>query len=986
MKSPRTLALCLSVLSLVALMLGWPPAARALQVPGAPGRFSGLAIPDPSEAVSPEIVPLGNVGVPASIRSGWGASKDLDGPGWDIYLDARSGAPILVQGQGIPLIPGSGNTLVSAQPVTLDSLAALLRGFVARNAALLLADGKELALDGGSSGPVTPDLWQVVFAHHVAGVPVAGDRYVFYVGHGNLIAFGAPRWSPVAAGAVPRIPREEAFAFLSNRLGLGEGDDVEVHDRGTLVHVPMAAAGTGLDSFDGAVGTGYRTALAWRIALKVEGEPGVWEGLIDAGSGDLLSLRDLGQYAQVKGGVFPVSNDGVCPSGCEQGNLPMPWADITIGANSQTAGSMGGFSCTPPGSSAVTTLSGPYVRVQDTCGAVSVSTTCGSDLDLGSSSGTDCAVPPGSSAGNTHAARTGYYHLNRIKEHVGAWLPSNTWLTQQLTDNVNINNTCNAYWNGGGASGTVNFYRSGGGCRNTGEIAGVFLHEWGHGLDQNDGGGYDNPSEAYADITAMTVTHTSCIGRGFFASNCTGYGNACLNCTGLRDADWNQRASHAPQTPENWPASCPGGGGPCLKEVHCEAYLAAETFWDLAVRDLPGAGIDQHTAWQMVDRLWFKSRQGSGGNAYTCGSPASSRSCGATSWFTKLRTIDDDDGNLANGTPHAAQIFSAFNRHNIPCGASTDATNRNTSSCPSLVAPTVTTTPGFGQIALSWTAVPNAASYNVLRNDQGCNWGYNVIATVTGTTYTDTGLPNYFPVYYAIQPVGANSACVGPLSACTTAQSGGPHASYAGTARVADSCGAGGEGSNDGIYDAGELIQFSVTIRNDGVFPLTGVTATVTATTAGVAMVNAAASYPNLAVGASGISASPHYKAQTAVRARLRKRDQLQHHDQLERRILVGRLLADSRSARPGGRDRSFGVVLGRDPRDLADCGRRGRRRGCGDVDHGEPGSEDLRGAPRRAGRDRGQRQRRPGGDPGRDPDHAHHQPRLRIHRNARLR
>ena len=430
-----------------------------------------------------------------------------------------------------------------------------------------------------------------------------------------------------------------------------------------------------------------------------------------------------------------------------------------------------------------------------------------------------------------------------------------------MTDNVNINQTCNAYWDGGGSTGTVNFYRSGGGCRNTGEIAAVFLHEWGHGIDQNDGGGYDNPSEAYADITSFVLTHASCIGRGFTTSNCTGYGNACLNCTGVRDADWNQRANHAPQTPENWPASCPSGTGPCSKEVHCEAYLAAETLWDLAVRDLPAAGVDQQTAWQLVDRMWFKSRQGSGGNAYSCGSPASNRSCAATTWFTKLRTVDDDDGNLANGTPHAAQIFSAFNRHNIPCGASTDAANLNTSSCPALVAPTVTASGSPGAIALSWPAVPNAASYNVLRNDQGCNWGYTIIATVTGTSYTDTNLPNSFPLYYAVQPVGSNAACLGALSSCTTAQAGGPHAAYSSTARVADTCGSGGTGNNDGVYDAGEQIQFSVTLRNDGAAALTGVSATLTPVTAGVTMVNGTASYGSLAVGASGTSASPHYTA-----------------------------------------------------------------------------------------------------------------------------
>src|SRR5206468_13122354 len=116
------------------------------------------------------------------------------------------------------------------------------------------------------------------------------------------------------------------------------------------------------------------------------------------------------------------------------------------------ASALGIFNCTPGGSTATTTLSAQYVRVADVCGLVSVSTTCDSDLDLKTSSGTDCTVPSGTSAGDTHAARSSFFHLNRIKEHVRAWLPANTWLTSQLTDNVNINLTCNAFWNGGGAT------------------------------------------------------------------------------------------------------------------------------------------------------------------------------------------------------------------------------------------------------------------------------------------------------------------------------------------------------------------------------------------------------------------------------------------------------------------------------------------------------------------------------------------------------
>ena len=42
---------------------------------------------------------------------------------------------------------------------------------------------------------------------------------------------------------------------------------------------------------------------------------------------------------------------------------------------------------------------------------------------------------------------------------------------------VNINSTCNAYFDG-----DVNFYTAGSGCNNTARIADVNFHEWGHGF------------------------------------------------------------------------------------------------------------------------------------------------------------------------------------------------------------------------------------------------------------------------------------------------------------------------------------------------------------------------------------------------------------------------------------------------------------------------------------------------------------------------
>src|SRR4029453_19232456 len=106
----------------------------------------------------------------------------------------------------------------------------------------------------------------------------------------------------------------------------------------------------------------------------------------------------------------------------------------------------------------------------------------------------------------------------------------------------------------------------------------------------------------------------------------------------------------------------------------------------------------------------------------------------------------------------------------LPCGAATDATNMNSSTCPSLAAPVVTTTAGSGAITLNWGAVAGASSYKILRNDASCGAGYQIIATVAAptTTYTDNGLANGFTEYYSVQAVGSNSACESPMAGCVT--------------------------------------------------------------------------------------------------------------------------------------------------------------------------------------------------------------------------
>ena len=802
----RARSLPKALAGIVALFIAGASAVHALQVPDKGGRFEDLVIEDPGNGLDVATTPVGSLPVGHAARTGWEVFRATHGQDWSVHLDRRSGAPLLVQGKGIPW-PG-------AEGATVASLATSLRSFIAGSRSLLLVNDAELVLDDAASGPLADDVWQIVFGRQVAGIPVAGELYVFTIGHGKLISFGTPRWSRIDASPLPELNAAQAQERLVAYMKLTAADAVTIVTAPSLSFIPLRAPGSpgarATGPYAGALGSGYASALVWRVALRIEGEPGTWAAQIDAKTGAIRSFVDDNRYVRVKGGVYPLSDDQLCPDGCEQPNYAMPFADVTLGTVEQTASTLGVFNCSPAGSIAKTTLAGPYVKVFDNCGAISQALSCGGDLDLGVSTGTDCVVPAGSSAGNTHAARSGFYHLNRIAEHARTWLPTVPWLTQQLTDNVNITATCNAVWNGS----AVNFYKSGGGCNNTGEIAGIFLHEWGHGLDQNDGGGYDNPSEAYADITAIMATHVSCMGRGFRQSgNCGGYGDACLNCSGVRDLDWDKHAAHTPATPTSFVEThCTSGGGPCGKEVHCEGYLAAETLWDLAVRDLPASGLDQNTAWNLADKLWYKSRLGSGGNAYNCSLPDSD-GCSATSWFQKLRNVDDDDGNLANGTPHAAAIFAAFDRHRIACGLVSDPSNQNSTTCPALSAPVLTAAPGSssGTVSLTWTNVPGATTYRISRNDAGCQAALTRFASTPVTNFLDGGLPNGTTLYYSVQASVANSACDGSLSNC---QAVTPQP-FAGTISL-----------DAGVYGCSSLITVTMTDRNVGAPPTAAVKST----------------------------------------------------------------------------------------------------------------------------------------------------------------
>jgi hypothetical protein len=195
--------------------------------------------------------------------------------------------------------------------------------------------------------------------------------------------------------------------------------------------------------------------------------------------------------------------------------------------------------------------------------------------------------------------------------------------------------------------------------------------------------------------------------------------------------------------------------------------VPAETVWDLYARDLQGPpfSLDANTALEITTRLAFLGSQALT-SWYTC---AVGGGCGASGGYMLFLAADDDDGNLANGTPHMTAIRAAFERHEIHCATPAPA-NSGCSGGPT-TAPSVVTSAGDGTITLTWGAVPNAARYYVFRAEgvSACDTGKVKVGDVTGTTFTDTGLLGGRLYSYVVIPVGTNTSCFGRASACASA-------------------------------------------------------------------------------------------------------------------------------------------------------------------------------------------------------------------------
>jgi hypothetical protein len=229
---------------------------------------------------------------------------------------------------------------------------------------------------------------------------------------------------------------------------------------------------------------------------------------------------------------------------------------------------------------------------------------------------------------NPMAQSMAYVHLNKIRSTALEFI-SPTWFNSAITVKVNNSKHCNAYYEP--LFGSLNFFTAGAvetssgkklTCANTGLIADVMYHEWGHGLDNNTGGIDDHAmSEGFGDAMAMYMTEDSKIGVEFLP----------LDHQPVRDVSIRK------VYPTN-----------IVNEVHEDGLIVGGAWWDL-YQGLK-AKHDRATARKLMGKFLFKG-------VYQYAK--------MLDVYDATVTLDDDNANPADGTPNFCIINTAFSLHGL---------------------------------------------------------------------------------------------------------------------------------------------------------------------------------------------------------------------------------------------------------------------------------------------------------------------------------
>lgn len=510
---------------------------------------------------------------------------------WSVQWNEATRTPHRAYGQAIQ-IPGYSI-------ITAENVESAARSFLENNSAALGISPRELKLTAARQ---VQGKWYVSFAQEKEDIPVLFSEVELRIfRNGQVMALGVDFYREIELPLTPSISYLEAKSLSLKDLRFNSATD-RIAGKEELYILPRR------------IDREVEFHLVYKVEITTENPEGNYLAFVDAGSGEIIWRHNRVRYAEAR----------VKQTGMVQLVLPtdpfveMDYSDqsITIDGVPLTTDSLGLVTHDITSlATVVARLEGPYVNVNRQDGPDAVITT---------------SISPGDSINllwddsNSHPAeRDAFYHANIIHKFVTTLDPGFTLINYSMPCAVNINQTCNAFWNGTG----INFYLEGGGCPNTGQMPSVVYHEYGHGINDKlyiQAGspiGMINGAthEGMADVAAAMIEDDSRVGRGF-----TGVGSV------LRNLNNTNR----------YPDDIVG-------ESHEDGLIIGGAFWDLRVA----------TSLETAQKLSHFAKWGTPDDPNT--------GIAFSEWFIEVLIADDDDGNLNNGTPNFTAINNAFNAHGI---------------------------------------------------------------------------------------------------------------------------------------------------------------------------------------------------------------------------------------------------------------------------------------------------------------------------------
>jgi hypothetical protein len=491
----------------------------------------------------------------------------------------------------------------SATPASAAAAAKVAWALLADHLAVL-APGAAVSDFELVSNDFDGEIRSIGLLQRAGGRRVVGGQVSFRFKHERLVAIGSEALPAVTA---PQVRARVAPAALRGRVGDAVRDQLGLATAiaappGDEVVLPLVG--------DAAV-LGYRVATPVLVDAGAEGR---FLAYADPATGEVLAVHQQALFTTGTLLYHGVDRNPLRP----RIDRPAPRVRVTVGGVAATTTPTGEVSWATAGAEAVTTA-----VVGDLVVIVNKATS-------GALASTTLQVPPAgqavwdaSAVVEDDAQLQTLLSINRVKAYVRTFDPALAILDEQTTANVNIAMDCNAFFDGK----AVNFFHSNARCQNTGLLEDVVFHEFGHDVHSNEiitgVGSFDGAmSEGAADFLAALITRDSGMGRGFFFDD-----------TPLRELD--------PVGSEHvWPRD--------IGEIHFTGMIFGGTFWDLRTKLIASLGEDAGIA--LVQKLYVGALR---------------RATNIPTSLIEVLIEDDDDGNLANGTPHECDIRSTFARHGL---------------------------------------------------------------------------------------------------------------------------------------------------------------------------------------------------------------------------------------------------------------------------------------------------------------------------------